>query len=257
MVNNVNVEIPRIQAEYLRRDTSELNKPFSYSNPAFLYHMQEREWFILSFLRKKGITLNDLEVLEIGCGTGHILQRFIQFGATKAVGIDLMEHRIKIGVQQYPTLLLSVGDASCLPYRDKSFNFVMQFMCISSVLDENTRRLIAQEMLRVTKPGGTILSYDMRKTPAPARLLSSFFHRLFRLFRKKRETDTSNNPTPTQTLNLHEIKDLFAGCSLKYHSISLNFNLAGIAAYSRLAASLLSLTPWFRTHYCVIIQKPL
>jgi ubiquinone/menaquinone biosynthesis C-methylase UbiE len=255
--NNFNGEITRIQAEYLRRDASGLNKVFSYLNPAFLYHMQEREWAMLSFLKKEGLSVSDLEILEIGCGTGHILERFLQFGAAKAAGIDLMEHRIRMGSRQYPALLLSVGDAARLPYRDGSFNFVMQFMCISSVLDKNTRRLIAREMLRVVKPGGAILSYDMRKSPAPARFLSLLLHYFLRLLGRRRAADTGENPTPTEPLGVHEIEELFGDCNLKYRSASLNFELARIAARSRLAASFLSLVPWLRTHYFTIIRKPL
>jgi ubiquinone/menaquinone biosynthesis C-methylase UbiE len=257
MKDNSNGEIPRIQAEYMRRDASGLNKVFSYLNPAFLYHMQEREWALLSFLKKVGISVNDLEVLEIGCGTGHILERFLQFGATKAAGIDLMEHRIRIGSRQSPTLLLSVGDAAQMPYCDGSFNLVMQFMCISSVLDNSTRHRIAREMLRVVRPGGAILSYDMRKPPTPAHFLSLLVHFLSRLLGRRRIADADENPTPTRPLSIHEIEELFGGCSLKYRSISLNFGLARIAARSRLAASLFSMVPWLRTHYLVIIHKPL
>jgi ubiquinone/menaquinone biosynthesis C-methylase UbiE len=249
-------EITRIQAEYLRRDASCLNRQFSFQNPAFVYHMQEREWSILSLLRKEGVAIDKLEMLEIGCGTGHILQRFLQFGARKATGIDLMEHRIRTGIQQYPGLLLAVGDGAHLPYRDRAFNFVTQFMCISSVLDDNTRSIIAHEMLRVLKPGGIILSYDMREAPVPTRLLSLFFDHLVRLFCKKPALDTEENPTPTKPLNAKEIKKLFVGCQLKYRSASLHFGLARMAAHSRLGASLLSLIPWFRTHYLTVIRKP-
>ena len=97
--------------------------------------MQEREWAILRLLRSEEIKLNGITVLEIGCGTGHILQRFLEFGVQLAAGIDLMESRIEAGKKSYPNLHLAIGNGAQLPYANNSFDMVMQFMCLSSVLD--------------------------------------------------------------------------------------------------------------------------
>ncbi len=234
-------ELSRIQTEYLRRDSAGLNRGFSYTNPAFVYHIQEREWAILSLLRKEGINIDNLEVLEVGCGTGHILERFREFGARKVIGIDLMEHRIRAGATQYSGVLLTVGSGTALPYPDGSFNLVTQFMCLSSILDQNTRSLVAKEMLRVLKPGGIILSYDMRTTPAFMRLLSTF--------------RSQPGITPTRPLDPKELQDLFGDGRMIIKTISLNFKLAAIADKSHFLAFIIGLFPWLRTHYLVLIHK--
>ncbi|MBA4416363.1 MAG: hypothetical protein C0392_00405 [Syntrophus sp. (in: bacteria)] len=255
--NSSSLETSRIRKEYLRRDISETNKIYTYENPVFLYHMQEREHTILRMINKAGIVIANLKVLEVGCGTGHILQRFLEFGAGKTFGIDLMEHRIQDGKKHYPNISFVQGNASQLPYSDNSFSLVMQFMCLSSVLDQSMRNSIAEEMWRVLEPDGTLLSYDMR--PPSLILLSCF--KLFKSLIPRKWIGKSvhvrpKDVTPTRPLSLREIRILFPEGEIYYKSTSLELNLAQIAKKSFLAASFMSLIPWFRTHFLVIIRKP-
>ena len=159
-------ERPRIQAEYVNRDSSNINREYVLSNPAFLYHMQERERIILKNLAKENIDFTGTKkFLEVGCGSGHVLQRFLEFGVQQAIGIDLIEDRLRKAVAKYPNIQVMLGDGAEIPCNDAEFDLVMQFMCLSSVLDDAIRFQIAKEMWRVLKPGGAVLSYDLRSIP--------------------------------------------------------------------------------------------
>jgi ubiquinone/menaquinone biosynthesis C-methylase UbiE len=257
---SLSFETARIKREYLLRDTSEINKLYTYENPVFLYHMQERERILLKMINKAGIVIANSKVLEIGCGTGHILQRFLEFGAEKTFGIDLIENRIRNGKKNYPNVSLIQGNASQLPYTDNAFKLIMQFMCLSSVLDQSMRRSIAKEMWRVLEPGGVLISYDMRN-PSSVLLLCFKCFKLFkflipRKWIRKSLCDRPKDSTPIKTLSIQEIRTLFPQGEVYYKSVSLEFNFAQIAKISFFAASLLSLVPWFRTHFLVIIRKP-
>ena len=92
------------------------------------------------------------DVLEVGCGTGLILERVAGF-ANRAVGIDLspgmLAHARSRG--------LDVAEASAteLPYPDASFDVVYSFKVLAHVEDIRTAM---REMARVTRPGGHVLA---------------------------------------------------------------------------------------------------
>jgi ubiquinone/menaquinone biosynthesis C-methylase UbiE len=252
-------ESARIEREYARNDSSGISdRLYRYENPAFLFHMQERERAILTSLRRLGIVLSGSHLLEVGCGNGHILQRFLEFGAASGCGVDLMANRIQDGTTRYPNLKLHQGDASRLPFEDEQFHLVMQFMCFSSVLDPSMRRQIASEMWRVLKPGGAILSYDLR----PAGKLGWRLVRLLRCLLGK-ELQKESTPgvaqpqatIPIQPLTVSEVQALFDQGELDYQSVSLDFSLARAAASSDFLARTMASVPALRTHYLVVARK--
>jgi ubiquinone/menaquinone biosynthesis C-methylase UbiE len=257
-------EVERIRREYSRRDAFGLSKIYTHTNPAYLFHIQEREREILRLLRDEEIDLSECRILEVGCGTGHILQRFLEFGTNEAAGIDLMENRIRTAKIRYPRLCLTQGNAASLPYKDGVFNLVMQFMCLSSVFDPFMKKQIADEMWRVVQPGGAILSYDLRPPPLIVRLLCLPYYILRRVSRslggRRRKAKTaemeSSRPTPIKPLSLSETRMLYDKGLLKYRLVSLDFNLSRIAGKSFLLALLLSYVPFLRTHYVVFVRKP-
>jgi ubiquinone/menaquinone biosynthesis C-methylase UbiE len=254
-------ESGRIEREYARNDSAGISdRLYRYENPAFLFHMHERERAILSSLRRLGIVLSGSQVLEVGCGNGHILQRFLEFGAASCTGVDLMSNRIQHGAKRYPNLKLHQGDASQLPFENEQFDLVMQFMCFSSVLDPLMRRQIASEMWRVLKPGGTVLSYDLRPSGKLNWRLVRLLQSLLGAGPKNKATKSDSahdQPTiPIQPLSVGEIQRLFAEGSLYYRSVSLDFSLARVAATSDVLARAMASVPALRTHYLVVAEKP-
>lgn len=91
------------------------------------------------------------KVLEVGCGTGLVLQRIERF-ASEAKGIDLspgmLEHAKARG--------LDVREADCtqLPFDDESFDVACSFKVLAHVPDFQAA---LAEMVRVVKPGGHIV----------------------------------------------------------------------------------------------------
>jgi len=248
-------EIERIKQAYQQRDSSEANSIYTYANPAFAFHMQEREWAILKLFRKENIVLKGAKILEVGCGTGHILQRLVEFGAEEAWGLELMQNRASIAKKRYPILHIQRGNAAQLPYGDSVFDLVIQFMCISSVLDEAIRKDIASEMWRVLRPGGVLLSYDLRPTESVYKWIRSWLVTLKRFIVMRHQT--GEHLTAIKPLSLEEINSWNFGVAPKVYSLSLDFQLARLSGYSRLAADFLALIPWLRTSYLIVLHKPL
>jgi ubiquinone/menaquinone biosynthesis C-methylase UbiE len=160
----LNSELSRLDAEYGRRDSSNvLAGRYSHFNESALLGSQSLERILLTLLKRHGFSnLAEKKILDVGCGRGGQLRRFLEYGAlpTNLFGIDLIAHRIEEAQRLGPAINWQVGSAHQLPYPDATFDLVMSFVVFSSILNESLRKGIADEMWRVRKPGGHILFYD-------------------------------------------------------------------------------------------------
>jgi ubiquinone/menaquinone biosynthesis C-methylase UbiE len=101
------------------------------------------------FVRRFGA---GLDVLEVGCGTGLVLQRIQRF-ARSATGVDLSPGMLERARQR--GLDVSEGSATELPFPDAAFDVTCSFKVLAHVPD--VERALS-EMLRVTRPGGHVLA---------------------------------------------------------------------------------------------------
>jgi ubiquinone/menaquinone biosynthesis C-methylase UbiE len=92
------------------------------------------------------------DVLECGCGSGLLLERFAQFART-AKGIDLSPRMLDLARER--GLSVVEGSVTSLPFPDDSFDVTCSFKVLAHVPDIG--RALA-EMARVTRPGGVILA---------------------------------------------------------------------------------------------------
>ncbi|MDB5081655.1 MAG: hypothetical protein JWP00_3579 [Chloroflexi bacterium] len=157
-------ELERISREFTRRDADPaLSARYSLFNPAALLHRQGQERHTLAFLKKYGLeNLASLKILDVGCGTGGQLRRFMEYGAdpTRLYGLDLVASRIEQAQALAPAINWQVASADRLPFDTASFDLVTISVVLTSVLAEEVRREISMELRRVLKPTGKILWFD-------------------------------------------------------------------------------------------------
>jgi len=92
------------------------------------------------------------DVLEVGCGTGLILERLVPH-CRSAKGVDLSSGMLEPAKAR--GLDVQVGSATELPFDDGTFDVVCSFKVLAHVPEiESAMR----EMLRVTRPGGCVLA---------------------------------------------------------------------------------------------------
>lgn len=158
------LELSRIKQEYEQRSNSAVfAQRYSLFNEAALLQTHGFERCLLSLLKGKQFThFAEKHILDVGCGNGMHLQRFLAYGAqpSNLSGIDLLAERIERARTLYPPLDWRVGSAHQLPYPDASFDLILLSVVFSSILDRTLRKSIADEIWRVRKPGGLILCYD-------------------------------------------------------------------------------------------------
>jgi len=224
-------EEDRIRAAYARRGGA---WRYDWGNPAYVFAMHDLERSVLMALRRSGLwPLGEKRVLDVGCGAGYWLRSLLAWGAQPqhAAGIDLLRDRVFSAARLSPPHLgLTCGSAAALPFRIASFDLVLQFTVFTSILDRDVRRWVADEMVRVLKPEGTILWYDFC-VPNP------------------------RNPD-VRAVRAAEIRSLFPGCSVQLRRVTLAPPLTRLLApLSWTLCTLLNLLPPLRTHYLGVIKR--
>jgi SAM-dependent methyltransferase len=89
----------------------------------------------------------------------------VQWGARpeNVAGMDLSEESVAYCREHAPAIRVHCGSAVTIPEADRSFDIALAFTLFSSVPDDDVARGIGRELIRITRPGGLILIYDMRR----------------------------------------------------------------------------------------------
>ncbi|MGC2432461.1 MAG: methyltransferase domain-containing protein [Desulfobaccales bacterium] len=156
-------ETQRVDAVYTKRGYDD-DSNYNDFNPVYLHRVHSMERAMLAALRSVGLHqhLDDLKVLDFGCGNGKWLGRWMAWGAVGAnlVGVDLRSKCIELATSRLsPCCFKTMADGN-IPFDDASFGVVAQNVVFSSILDNHLRHSAAAEMQRVLKPGGYILWCD-------------------------------------------------------------------------------------------------
>ena len=94
------------------------------------------------------------KVLVVGCAKGKDCTYFVDFGAERVIGLDMIED---IGEEfLHPKVIYIQGSAEDMEFEDCSFDYVYSVATMEHI--QRIDRAFA-EMVRVTKPGGLIYCF--------------------------------------------------------------------------------------------------
>jgi SAM-dependent methyltransferase len=94
-----------------------------------------------------------VEVLEVGCGTGHWLSLMSEAGA-RVAGLDHSAGMLEKARARVPQAALELGTAEALPWPDGAFERVV---CINALHHFPDKVEFVREAWRVLRPGGRLL----------------------------------------------------------------------------------------------------
>jgi ubiquinone/menaquinone biosynthesis C-methylase UbiE len=138
----------------------------------------------------------DERVLDVGCGAG-ALAYAVAPAAREVVAVDSDASMVAIARANAPAnVQVDVADGEQLPFADAEFDVAATLRTLHHT--EQPDRLVA-ELLRVTKPGGTILVVDQLAPPDGGQALA------LNRFERARDATTS------RVLPERELRAIFAG----------------------------------------------
>lgn len=228
-----NSDIQRMRQEYARRAGDLRTKDlYSSENPAYQWMINDRHNRIHELITTNlSSKLSDLQILEIGCGSGGVIKEFLELGGVPEwlAGVDLLLDRLQQASVDLPDCSWINANGQYLPIKAESFDLLLQLTAFSSILDPKVKKEMALEMMRVLKPDGSILWYDFVWNPT--------------------------NPQ-TKGIRLKEIKSLFSGCEIFSSRVTLAPPLTRLflPRFPRLVGWLSSLR-LFNSHLLVWIKK--
>jgi ubiquinone/menaquinone biosynthesis C-methylase UbiE len=227
------IERERIRLEYQRGARDLDSDLYDSRQPSYRLMLDDRNRKAAMMLQRQGVFPKTGDrCLEVGFGSIGWLSELIGWGVSESdlYGIELDPGRAARAREIHPKADLHIGDAVNLPWEDKTFRLVIASTLFTSVLDDNVRRLIADEIIRVLMPGGALLWYDF----------------------------AYNNPRNPNVRGIGraEIKKLFPTLKGKIRTVTLAPPLARfIAPKSLLLAAFLEAIPVLRTHLIAILVK--
>ena len=129
-----------------------LTFPFSYSKMKEFHKIEEKS--VLSLINNKNST-----VLDLGCGTGRILEPLNKKGCAKLYGLDISSEMLKICKSHLSnsTILLQHDFRIRLPFQSNSFDFVIATAntLISGI--ENPKKIL-KDIYRILKKNGKLIA---------------------------------------------------------------------------------------------------
>jgi SAM-dependent methyltransferase len=119
------------------------------------------------FLKPLIASLRPTNALDVGCGAGALVKQLRAAGIS-CYGVDVPSNSKHWAMEGAEPSSLFCADATSLPFKDNSFDFVMSLGVIEHIGTINghctlkktyieDRKRYAKELVRVTKPGGSIL----------------------------------------------------------------------------------------------------
>jgi ubiquinone/menaquinone biosynthesis C-methylase UbiE len=118
---------------------------------------QQAQWTssLRNYLYNKIDIHHAKRILDVGCGTGILLEELSQISPWSAYGVDINYDSLEFIHRSFPKSFLILGNALCLPYCSRVFDVSLCHFLLLWVKDSLQ---VIKEMARVVHPSGYVLA---------------------------------------------------------------------------------------------------
>jgi len=168
-------------------------------------------------------------VLEVGCGEGRSLRDILPI-TKNIVGVDYDKKAVsdaKREFKKYPKIKILLAEATNLPFKDNSFDFVI---CMTTFANFGEKKYSAlKEMKRVLRKNGTIIISVFSEDALNERLkvYKKFKQKIKKINNGKVTFDEDWEDNISEQFSRAELRDIFNGADLKILDIK-KLNIAYI-----------------------------
>ena len=251
---------------------------WGYINPTAAAYWRMRDELVFENITRRWNTYNpSLKILEIGVGHGHELTKMTQLGICESqlTGIDLVLERLEHAKSTYPALNLSCQDGVQLAFGEESFDIVFQITCVMHAPTKEIQSRICQEIVRVLKPGGIVIWWDVAptqwRTLALRRNLKMFsdkkMEKAFSVIMdlvaealipsRRRKALSKSFSSYLLPVSKQEIIQMFPGFVVHAKYAGVDFDIwEYLWKRNRTLAQIIWRTGWFWQHCFAVIEKP-
>jgi SAM-dependent methyltransferase len=133
-------------------------------NPEVTFQVLANEAAFIAAIRATGIDPSKAVALDVGCGSGNSMLTLLRLGfsSKRLHGLDILPERLWHGKEVLPCVNFAMSDATAMCYDESTFDIVMESGMFATIDDDQLAGRIADEMLRVCKPGAVLLLGDWR-----------------------------------------------------------------------------------------------
>jgi len=149
--------------DYARLEPGESDTWNPLHDDVELLHRVELFKLLTWALRESGADVNELSVLDVGCGNGRSTRMYLDLGLSPAqlTGIDLRPGALARARAAHAGIRFDRYDGDAFPTAEASVDWVSLCTVLSSVRAPQGRRHIAGEIHRVLRPGGHFFFWDL------------------------------------------------------------------------------------------------
>lgn len=102
---------------------------------------------------------DDLDIIEVGCGTGWLCPHLARFG--RVTGTDLSDDVLRRAQTRWPHIKFIAGDFATLSLFEEAYDVVVSLEVLSHIADQSA--FIAR-IVRLLRPGGILLLATQNRT---------------------------------------------------------------------------------------------